>query len=102
MANFPIIFYEMAHGYPTDVSTMSTLSREKWYMIFMTFKFFRLFHINEVTSSLKRVKDMLSDIFFMHKYMFDNILSWTLAGTKFFISMHLFACGWIKIQHIKL
>ena len=38
----------------------------------------------------------------MSKYMFDNILSWTLAGTKLFITMHIFACLWIKLHFIKV
>ena len=38
----------------------------------------------------------------MSKYMFDNILSWTLAGTTLFITIHLFACIWVKLHFIKL
>ena len=31
-----------------------------------------------------------------------NFLSWTLAGLKFLLALHYFACGWIWIYKYKL
>jgi len=67
----------------------------------MFLKFFRLFHIQEVTGSLRLVKGMLEEIFFMQRFLFTNLLSWSLAATKLLLSMHYFACGWICMARKK-
>lgn len=63
----------------------------------MYLKLLRFLHIATATAIFKRLMDTLGDIFFMQRYKFENILSWTLASVKLILSIHIFTCGWIKI-----
>ena len=61
-------------------------------------KILRFLHISRITASLINLKNIIADIFFLHTYIFDNLLSWTLAGFKLILTIHLFACGWISFE----
>ena len=100
LANLPIFVYEAVYGFPHVYD--GELTNRTWYLLFMHLKFFRFFHLDEVTDALTRVKEILAQIFYLHRYMFENLLSWTLAATKLLICINLFACGWIKIQKVKI
>ena len=63
----------------------------------MGLKMLRFLHIDEVNVTLKRLMDTLADIFYMHRYLFYNLNKWLLAGAKFVLAVHYFACGWIMI-----
>lgn len=41
----------------------------------------------------------LGSIFYLKRYMFINLLEWTLTAIKFIISLHYFACGWIYLNY---
>ena len=64
-------------------------------------KFLRFFHIYSVLQSLGYLVDELGDIFYLHKYMFVNILSFMTADLKLILSLHYLACGWIYIEIYK-
>lgn len=63
----------------------------------MWLKLTRLLHLRRVSESLIRCKNIVAEIFILHTYMFDNILSWVLAGFKLLLTIHFFACGWIGL-----
>ena len=67
----------------------------------MTLKIFRLLHVYNVVNTLKYVMGIASEMFVMQRYRFVNFLSWTLAGLKFLLALHYFACGWIWIYKYK-
>ena len=67
----------------------------------MTLKIFRLLHVYNVVNTLKYVMEIASEISFNQRYRFVNFLSWTLAGLKFLLALHYFACGWIWMYKYK-
>ena len=67
----------------------------------MAFKILRLAHLDEVQDAFCRLFDMLGDIFYLNKYMFENVLSWFLTGLKFLLCIHYLACGWVIINLVK-
>lgn len=97
LANLPIFIYEALYGFPD----LEQGDFSKAYLVFMGLKFFRLFHLDEVWQSFARVKEILAEIFYLHRYMFENLLSWTLAATKLLLCINANACGWILIKKIK-
>ena len=64
-------------------------------------KFLRLAHIDEVQDAFKSVFDRLGDVFYLQRYMLQNLNSWFLAGLKFLLCIHYFACGWKLIYTLK-
>ena len=64
-------------------------------------KILRFIHIYSVLQSLRYLVDELGEIFYLHRYMFVNLLSWTCAGLKFMLSVHYLSCGWIYIEIAK-
>ena len=67
----------------------------------MALKLLRLYHFTDVTAALRRLMEKLSDIFYLHRYLFVNLLSWFKAGLLFLLFVHYFACGWIMIYYYK-
>ena len=45
--------------------------------------------------------NIVADIFYLHRVLFNNILRWLLAATKLVLSIHIFACFWVLIHRIK-
>ena len=54
-----------------------------------------------MTDAITRLMESLSDYFWRKKFLFENLLKWTLTGIKFILVLHYFACGWILIHRIK-
>ena len=63
----------------------------------MALKTLRVFHVYEVVETLDRVIEKLADIFYTNRYLFQNIKSWAVAGIKFWLFVHYYACGWVWI-----
>ena len=45
-----------------------------YFKAFMLLKTLRLFHVYEVVQTLDRVLENLADIFYLHRYLFKNLL----------------------------
>ena len=45
--------------------------------------------------------DNLEEIFYMRRYLFENLNRWILAATKMIFAIHYFSCGWILIRYYK-
>lgn len=101
LANFPLFIYTLSNGLPSSEEEVEKAAETRLFVVVMALKSLRLLHSTEVSDALKRIMNLFSDIFYMHKYMFENILRWILAGTKFLLAVHYFACGWILIHHYK-
>ena len=93
MANLPILVYLL-----TQRENIKQAQESQLFNVCMALKTLRLFHIHEVTETLGRLVNKLADIFYLRRYLFFNLLKWILAGMKFVLSVHYFACGWIMIQ----
>ena len=91
----------MLHGFPTIEDQMEDLFNHPFYTFFQYLKLLRFLHIGDVKGSFEHVKDILSEIFIVHRYMFENLLTWNMAGFQLILSMHIFACGWVKIYTTK-
>ena len=93
LANFPISLFEIFNGFPGGEEKVRELAADNdFFKIFMCLKLLRFAHVNKVIQSLIMMKDILADIFYLHRYEFDNLLQWTLAAIKFILSVHLFGC----------
>ena len=67
----------------------------------MTLKSLRLFHAQIILDTLKQFMEFLADIFFMHRYLFENLFKWFSAALKFIMCVHYFSCGWVLIHEFK-
>ena len=45
--------------------------------------------------------DILEEIFYTKRYLFDNLTRWILAAMKLILTIHYFSCGWILIRNYK-
>ena len=93
MANIPIITYFVINGFEKSESNGFT-----WCMGLKTL---RLFHADEVLDVLKRIMDILSNIFYLHRYLFSNLYTWIVAGMKFLLFIHYYACFWVYVVYLK-
>ena len=100
-ANVPGLIYVIYLGPKAEGSDLSHLFDDNIYVAFMSLKILRLAHFDEVSDAFTRLFDRLGDIFYLHRYMFNNLLSWFLTCLKFVLSVHYFACGWVIITLIK-
>lgn len=91
----------MVHGFPTGEEHMENLINDQLYAILLYLKFLRFLHIGDVKASFEHLKDILAENFIIHRYIFENLLKWNMAGFQLLLSMHLFACGWVKIYTMK-
>ena len=101
LANIPISLYYFINGFPSEPETLERVADDPAFIICMAFKTLRLYHLSYVTDTLRRLMDLLSEIFYMKRYMFVNLLSWTLTIFKFIGAVHYFACGWVMIHYYK-
>ena len=93
LANFPISLFEIFNGFPGGEEKVRELVADNdLFKIFMVLKLLRFAHVNKVIQSLIMMKDILADIFYLHRYELENLLQWTLAAIKFILSVHLFGC----------
>ena len=98
----PIMFYEIILGFPTDESTMEDLAdNDILFNILMNLKLLRFVRIKQVTQSLVKLVNIIADIFYMKRVLFNNLMRWMLAALKLILSIHVFACGWTCIAKIK-
>ena len=74
---------------------------DKIFLACMAVKCLRLWHAGAVGDSVRRLMDLLADIFYLKRYVFDNLNRWLMAGLKFVLAVHYFACGWILIHRAK-
>ena len=96
-----MLIYTISNGLPSTEEEIDKAAETRLFFIVMALKSLRLLHSKQVSDALKRIMNLFSDIFYMRKYMFENILRWILAGTKFLLALHYFACGWIIIYYYK-
>ena len=95
MANIPICVLDIIDGYKNSREEIDYYAdHHVLFNIFMTLKLLRFLRIKNVTDALVRLKNIMADIFYLHRYAFDNLLRWVLAAFKLFLSMHIFACIW--------
>ena len=93
LANFPISLFEIFNGLEGGEEKVRELVADNdLFKIFMVLKLLRFAHVNKVIQSLIMMKDILADIFYLHRYELENLLQWTLAAIKFILSVHLFGC----------
>ena len=80
LANFPHLFYSLFNGLPESQEKIAAASNLKLFNICMGLKTLRLFHFFDVISSLTRFMNYMANIFYLHRYMFVNLLSWFKSG----------------------
>lgn len=101
LANVPGCIYVYVLGPEGEGDNVENLWDDRIFLTFMALKILRLFHVDEVFDSFKRLFDKLGNIFILYSYMFDNLLKWFLTCLKFVLFVHYFACGWVIIMTVK-
>ena len=97
LANVPILYYFGAQ----DAETTNELLEDHFFVVCMAMKTLRLWHAGAVADTVRRLMDVLADIFYLKRYVFDNLNRWIMAGMKFLVAVHYFACVWILIHRVK-
>ena len=93
LANVPISLFEIFNGFPGGEEKVRELAADNGlFKLCMCLKLLRFAHKNKVMQSLITMENILADIFYLHRYEFDNLLQWMLAAIKFILSVHLFGC----------
>lgn len=100
-ANIPGLVYTIMLDEKAQDAELTHLFDDKIFLAFMSFKILRLAHVDEVQDAFTRLFDKLGDVFYLKRYMFENVLSWFLTGFKFLLSIHYLACGWVLINVLK-
>ena len=100
-ANIPGLIYIIYLGPKADSSELSHLYDDYIFVTLMALKILRLAHYDEVQDAFERLFSKLGDIFYLSRYMFNNLKSWFLTCLKFVFSVHYFACGWVIIELVK-
>lgn len=101
VANVPILVYTLYMGNPQTMTEIENARESLLYRTLMALKTFRLFHVLVVIKTIDRLMQKLADVFYLHRYMFMNLLSWFKATLKFLLFVHYYACGWLLLQHFK-
>ena len=102
LANIPFVVYTFVYGIPRDAVEIEEHTHDWLFNLVMAIKILRLFHYDEITDTITREMDILSEIFWRKTFLFENLLKWIKTGLEFMLSLHYFACGWILIHRIKL
>ena len=102
IANLPILVYEFYLGFPRSTDFIHEQEDNILYTSFMFLKIFRLFHISQSLESIEMIRSIFVEIFYMKRYMLDQIQRWTLTGIKFVMIIHFYTCGWILIYYYKV
>ena len=97
IANAPALYYIEAH---TEES-MEHMIEDRIFLACMSVKLLRLWHAGAVGDTVRRLTDLLAEVFPMKRYVFDNLTRWLLAALQFLLAVHYFACGWILIHRVK-
>lgn len=103
LANVPMLVYKISIGMPAviDQKELGHWDEAPIFWTCMTLQFLRLFHYNNVTDIIRRIVDTLQEIFFLHRYLLENIESWTLIILQFLLFIHYFACAHVFIYSEK-
>ena len=101
VANIPFLLYLAINGVPTEKEELEEKNNDWVLNLVMALKILRLSHADEIADAITRLMDLLSEIFWRRKFLFYNMLRWILAGVKFLLAVHYFACGWILIHRMK-
>ena len=97
IANVPALYYIEVHtGEPED-----HMLEDKIFLACMAVKCLRLWHAGAVGDTVRRLMDLLAEVFPLKGYVFDNLTRWLLAALQFLLAVHYFACGWILIHRVK-
>ena len=97
IANVPALYYIEVH----TGESMDHMIEDRIFLACSAVKLLRLWHAGAVGDTVRRLMDLLADIFYLKRYVFDNLHRWLLAGLKFLLAVHYFACGWILIHRAK-
>ena len=101
LANIPYIVYIIVYGIPSDAEQLDERTGDWLFNLVMALKILRLSHFDEMTDTIMRLMDSLSEVFWRKTFLFENLMKWILTGTKFILALHYFACGWVLIHRIK-
>ena len=97
IANVPALYYFEVHtSEPAEELIESNI-----FLACMAVKCLRLWHAGAVGDTVRRLTDLLAEVFPMKRYVFDNLTRWLLAALQFLLAVHYFACGWILIHRAK-
>ena len=97
IANVPALYYIEVHtGEPMD-----HLIEDNIFLACMAVKCLRLWHAGAVGDTVRRLMDLLAEVFPLKRYVFDNLTRWLMAALQFLLAVHYFACGWILIHRAK-
>ena len=99
LANVPFLVYVPIFGFSFTESEFEDMNEDLIFRLVMSLRLLRLVHMYDTADQLRVIMNKLGEIFYMQNYMFKNILSWTLASTKFLLSVHYMACGWIALHN---
>lgn len=98
LANIPVfIFYPQANS-QSSMTELEALSEDYFFLICMCLRCLRLTRYIECSNLMHRLKDFLTEVFYLQSYMIRNIFSWVLATSKFILCVHYLACGWIGMH----
>jgi len=101
VTNLPIFFFEASRGFPLAEGDMDSLFESKWYTVFMGLKLLRLYQAPKIQQSLHFIKNKVANVYFMHRLLLDNLLSWLMSGLKLLFCIHYFTCGYIGIDSFR-
>ena len=81
------------------MSDEAIIARQKntFYRVSMSLKLLRIIHYFHTVAAIQRVVSKLQDIYYLHRYMLQNVYSWMKAGLKFLLYIHYFSCGLIMV-----
>ena len=95
----PILIYFTSHKLHGKTSDDIELELNEWqFVLSMSLVHLRLWYVRSVGVSLSHVFDILQEVYYMHRILLANLLSWFFAAIKLIVFMHYFACGWIFIN----
>ena len=95
----PIALYMMFKGLPATEDEIYEVQGDWIFNICCYLQVLRLVNMLQVTNAFRKLMNKLGSIFYLKRYMFLNLLEWTLTAIKFLISLHYFACFWILLTY---
>ena len=101
LANFPIIAYFAIYGRPVGEDEIVKASDQMFFILAMGLKVLRLINVKNFIKTLRDTFDKIAEIFYLHRYMLENIYQWIKIVLKFVLVIHYFACGWQLIRFYK-
>lgn len=102
LANFPIVIFYIWKGRPVGEEEVVAVSDDLFFVTAMGLKVLRLVNLTNFTNTLRFTMDKIANMFYLHRYMLENIYNWIQIILKFILVIHYFACGWQLIRFYKL